>query len=184
MKKIPTSIIGAAGEHYVLSQLLRRGWIAALVPAGAPDMDILVTDKDGRKQCAVQVKTRRGKIGFGNWPMRKKHEEPIANLFYVFVDFGESPSDAPVCYILRSQVIADVLRLSHSLWLKILGRNDRRRNDSLGRRMCHDYSSLKAKTKQKTEKETEEEKDFVNRHGSGWMKEHRDAWDILGEPAS
>ena len=28
--KIDKSIIGAAGEHHALSQLLRRGWIAAL----------------------------------------------------------------------------------------------------------------------------------------------------------
>lgn len=45
MKKISSMIVGAAGEHHVLSQLLRRGWIAALAPDGAPNMDILVTDK-------------------------------------------------------------------------------------------------------------------------------------------
>ena len=42
MTKISSTIIGAAGEYHVLSQLLRRGWIAALAPDGAPNMDILV----------------------------------------------------------------------------------------------------------------------------------------------
>jgi len=28
----PSSLIGAAGEHYVMSQLPRRGFIAALAP--------------------------------------------------------------------------------------------------------------------------------------------------------
>ena len=45
MAKISSTIIGAAGEYHVLSQLLRRGWIAALAPDGAPNMDILVTDE-------------------------------------------------------------------------------------------------------------------------------------------
>ena len=33
MSKISSTIVGAAGEYHVLSQLLRRGWIAALAPA-------------------------------------------------------------------------------------------------------------------------------------------------------
>ena len=38
------SLLGAAGEHYVLSQLLRRGYIAALAPQGVPNADIVITD--------------------------------------------------------------------------------------------------------------------------------------------
>jgi hypothetical protein len=32
----PSSLLGAAGEHYVMSQLLRRGFIAALARVGVP----------------------------------------------------------------------------------------------------------------------------------------------------
>ena len=44
MPQIDTRIVGAAGEHYVLCQLLRRGWIATKAPKGVPNMAILVTD--------------------------------------------------------------------------------------------------------------------------------------------
>lgn len=49
-----TSLIGAAGEHYVMAELLRRGFIAALAPQGVPNMDIVVTDATGAQLCAVQ----------------------------------------------------------------------------------------------------------------------------------
>ena len=53
-----TSLTGAAGEYYVMSQLLRRSFIAALAPTGVPNCDIVVTDEIGDRLCAIQVKTR------------------------------------------------------------------------------------------------------------------------------
>src|SRR3546814_5267743 len=44
-----TSLTGAAGEHFVMSELLRRGMIAALAPAGVPNCDIVVTDDIGER---------------------------------------------------------------------------------------------------------------------------------------
>ena len=118
MKKISSTIVGAAGEHHVLSQLLRRGWIAALAPDGAPNMDILVTDENNQRLCAIQVKTRRD-IGYDKgWHMKPKHEEMVVDdLFYVFVDVGKQPSDRTTCYILPSKVVADCIRLCHRVWL-------------------------------------------------------------------
>ncbi len=69
-----STILGAAGEHFVMSQLLRRGLIAALAPAGVPNADIVVTDDIGSRLCAVQVKTRNDKGSDGGWHMRAKHE--------------------------------------------------------------------------------------------------------------
>ena len=60
-----TTLTGAAGEHFVMSELLRRGMIAALAPTGVPNCDIVVTDDIGARLCAVQVKTRLG-IGSGS----------------------------------------------------------------------------------------------------------------------
>jgi hypothetical protein len=42
-----SAILGAAGEHYVMSRLLMRGMIAALAPVNAPNADIVVTNKIG-----------------------------------------------------------------------------------------------------------------------------------------
>lgn len=42
-----STILGAAAEHYVMCQLLRRNMIAALAPAGVPDTDIIVSNRVG-----------------------------------------------------------------------------------------------------------------------------------------
>jgi hypothetical protein len=44
-----TSLLGAAGEHYVMSELLRCGYIAALAPQGVPAADIVVSNSEGTR---------------------------------------------------------------------------------------------------------------------------------------
>jgi len=44
-----SALIRPAGEHYVMSELLRRGYIAALAPRGVPNADIVVTDVGGAR---------------------------------------------------------------------------------------------------------------------------------------
>ena len=91
MTKITSTIVGAAGEYHVLSQLLRRGWIAALAPDGAPNMDILVADEDSTRLCAIQVKTRRDIGSDKGWHMKPKHEDMVADdLFDVFTSTGRN----------------------------------------------------------------------------------------------
>jgi len=41
------SLIGAAGEHLVLSRLLANGFLAAQAPRGTREVDILVNGIDG-----------------------------------------------------------------------------------------------------------------------------------------
>ncbi len=53
-----STLLGAAGEHYVMSLLLRHGFIAALAPVGVPNCDIVVTDDIGDRLWAVQIKSR------------------------------------------------------------------------------------------------------------------------------
>ena len=57
-----------------MSELLRRGLIAALAPPGVPNCDIVVTDAIGQRLCAVQVKTRNNAGRDRGWHMSKKHE--------------------------------------------------------------------------------------------------------------
>ena len=64
-----TTLLGAADEHFIMCQLLRRGLIAALAPAGVPNCDIVVTDQIGDRLCAIQVKTRIEKGSDGGWHM-------------------------------------------------------------------------------------------------------------------
>ena len=173
MNKISSTIVGAAGEYHVLSQLLRRGWVAALAPDGAPNMDILVTDEHNNKLCAIQVKTRRDIGNDKGWHMKPKHETLIVDdLFYVFVDVGKKPSDPTNCYILRSKTVADCIRLCHQVWLDTPGRGGRPHKDSSVRRLVPDYSYIKPITEEGTV--------VIDRYRRGWLDPYRENWGILG----
>lgn len=105
-----SSLTGAAGEHFVMSQLLRRGLIAALAPAGVPNCDIVVTDDIGERLCAVQVKTRQGKGSDRGWHMSRKHESlKSLSLFYCFVDFAAETDGSPFSYVVPAPVVAQAL---------------------------------------------------------------------------
>ena len=175
MNKISSAIVGAAGEYHVLSQLLRRGWIAALAPDGAPNMDILVTDEDNRKLCAIQVKTRRDIGHDRGWHMKPKHETmTVDDLFYVFVDVGKQPSDPTTCYVLPSKVVADCIRHCHQVWLNTPGKNGKSHQDSNVRRLLPDYSSIKPISQQG--------KAIIDEYRLGWLAQYRENWSILGLP--
>ena len=110
-----STTLGAAGEHYAMCQLLRRGFIAALAPAGVPNADIIVTDEIGDRLCAVQVTSRVAKCADGGWHMKAKHESVVSDtLFYAFVDFGASLTALPASFIVSSRVVAGVLRRAHA----------------------------------------------------------------------
>src|SRR5688572_15316827 len=42
-----TTLLGAAGEYHVMTELLRRGYIAALAPHAVPSADIIASDLEG-----------------------------------------------------------------------------------------------------------------------------------------
>ena len=173
--KISSTIVGAAGEHHVLSQLLRRGWIAALAPDGAPNMDILVTDENSEMLCAIQVKTRRDIGSDKGWHMKSRHETLVADyLHYIFVDVGRAPSDPTMCYILPSSVVATHIRDCHRVWLATPGKGGRAHKDSAFRRLLPDASSIKPVTAEGI--------DVIDQYRAGWLEQYRENWDVLGLP--
>lgn len=98
------TLIGAAGEHFVMAELLRRGYIAALAPGGLDEYDILVM----KPPVQIQVKSRT-RSGDGGWTMTPKHESLTRpGLWYVFVDFELAPA----------ATVATVIRRSHEEYLK------------------------------------------------------------------
>ncbi len=164
LKTLKTSVLGAAGEHYAMCQLLRQGFIAALAPAGVPNCDIVVTDGVGARLCAIQVKTRQEKGTDGGWHMSRKHETLTApTLFYVFIDFGANELAAPVSYVVPSRVAADAVRESHAYWLAQPSKSGKPHRDSDVRRFVPDYTKLKQD---------------IGR-GPGWLDPYREAWAVL-----
>lgn len=162
-----TSLTGAAGEHFVMSELLRRGMIAALAPAGVPNCDIVVTDDIGERLCAVQVKTRRGKGSDRGWHMSKKHEQLTSpSLFYCFVDLAMGASASPFTYVVPAPVVAATLTQCHQAWLAKPGAKGQAHNDSDFRRFLPDYSHL-----------------GMGNYHDGWLEEYREAWILLQQQA-
>lgn len=163
-----TSLLGAAGEHYVMAELLRRGFIASLAPQGAPNVDVVVADVSGSQLCAVQVKARIGLGGDRGWYMRPKHEHVKGTrLFYCFVDFGVPRDVAPPIYIMPAAKVAEVLSTVHPLWLGAPGAKGQKRQDSSIRRLIPDYGRvLKGSAK-------------PDLYPLGWMDEYLGAWHLL-----
>jgi len=55
--RIPTSLIGAAGVHFVVSELSLRGLVALPTTRNTAGIDVLVSEPDGSALAALQVKT-------------------------------------------------------------------------------------------------------------------------------
>lgn len=67
-------LIGNAGEHYVMAELLKRGVVAALAPRNVPGFDILATCGD--QTVRVRVKTKSEDYDAWQW-----NEKPDGSIF-------------------------------------------------------------------------------------------------------
>jgi len=82
-----TSLIGAAGVHFVVSELSLRGRIALPTIRNTAGVDVVVTNKAGTWQANLQVKSSRSHVGF--WPIGKKYKDWVGeNNYYVFVRYN------------------------------------------------------------------------------------------------
>lgn len=161
--KLARSLIGPAGEHYCLSQLLLRGYLATPAPPGTPEVDILVLSPDGVTVAAtVQVKTRTYGSDRG-WHFKPKHEQLVSDrMFYALVDFE---SAAPVVYVVPSSRVAAILSKEFQTWVNAPGARGQQRSATNGvRRLRPDMAPR------------------VPSAAAGWLDEYRDAYGLLGDP--
>lgn len=156
--RISSTLIGAAGENFVLFQLLRRGLLAGQPPAGVADVDLLILDESANVITNLQVKTRTYGSDRG-WHMKAKHEDLVSEgLYYVFVDLEPQ---VPDCYIIPSAVVADHVKRSHATWLALPGKNGKPHNDTQMRRLVPNLSFN------------------VPGFEPGWIDQFLDAWESL-----
>ncbi len=152
------SLVGPAGEHYVLYKLHRQGMMAALAPRNAPTVDVLVLHEDETISACVQVKTRTSGADKG-WHMHEKHERINGpHLFYAFVDM--EPAE-PAVFIIPSAVVANVVRRTHAKWLSTPGKNGQPHNPSKMRRIAPKYQCP------------------LTDLPEDWMEKYRGAWGLL-----
>jgi hypothetical protein len=157
--KRSTKIVGAAGEHFVMYELLRRNFVAALTPEGVPSVDILISDLSGGHLASLQVKTSSAPRN--TWPLGPKNEKLIADrLFYCFVMPKDDQMASPDCWIVPSNVVADHVSISHRTWLAGEPKRGPTRNDSARRAMhksCEPFEKYHA----------------------GWLDQYYDNWEVL-----
>lgn len=154
------AIVGAAGEHLVLSRLLNRGFLAAPAPRGVEKVDILVNHLDGKAPCLIQVKSRTGLDANAGWPLDGKNETiDDADIFYCFVALGDVESQV---YVIPASQVAKVVRESHATWLRTPGAKGQKHNDSKMRKIRNKYSFS------------------VKSAPNGWMDKYLEKWELLG----
>ena len=182
VNKVSSVIIGAAGEHFVMAELLRRGLVAAKAPEGVPNFDIVITDINGEKLAAIQVKTRRDfKAGDKGWHMKAKHEKlSTQSMFYVFVDVGKDESSPVSFFVLPSSEVAYVCTRSHENWLGMPSQKGKDRGDTEMRRLLPKYE-LPAYAKKKAYLPSKEHQKFLKDYGDGWMEKYRNAWHLIAQ---
>lgn len=157
--KIEKALIGAAGEHLVLSRLLARGILASQAPFNAYKADILVNPSDMGRPLLIQVKTRSGKGSQQKWPMGVKHEDMNdSNLFYCFVDLGQ---EHPSVYVIPARVVAKVIKTGYQNWLRTPGKRGQKHNDTDMRQISN----------------TPGLPNELEQHG--WMDKYLEKWELL-----
>lgn len=110
MNKLNRNAAGAAGESYVLAELLRRGYIASTLYECAENYDILAYYPEKNKHLKIQVKTSQQK-GLC-WTLGNAAPSYDNNTFYVFVTlFGTEP---PQYYIVHSETVHYRVERRHS----------------------------------------------------------------------
>ena len=133
MIELDNSLVGIAGEFYVLSQLALRGYVATLTFGNTKSVDILVANQELNRMFKVEVKTTIKKVGrdllfskdpIYKWTMSKKHEEiRDKNLVYCFVHIGDFDS-LPQFFIVPSLEVAEYIAWQHQHWMNETGGKD------------------------------------------------------------
>ena len=156
---VEKNLIGAAGEHLVLSRLLARGILASQAPRGTRKADILVNPLDGGPPLLIQVKTTLHTGKRAKWHMKEKHEEiSDKDMFYCFVDLGDKDSSV---FVVPAKKVAQAIRSSHTVWLKTPGKNGQAHNDNVMRWITSKYPWDVPGLK------------------TNWMDNYLEAWELL-----
>jgi hypothetical protein len=88
-------LVGAAGVHFVVSELSLRGLIALPTIRNTAGIDVVVVNKSGTWQANLQVKTSRSKVTF--WPVGKHYDAWRGpNNYYAFVRYCSVETLYPV----------------------------------------------------------------------------------------
>ena len=108
-----TFLIGAAGVHFVVSELTLRGLIALPTIRNTAGVDVVVTNKAGTWQANLQVKTSRSRVSF--WPIGKKYDKCVGpNNYYAFLRYDRKVGSFEV-FLESSEKMAELVAQGREL---------------------------------------------------------------------
>jgi hypothetical protein len=155
--KIDSQLIGASGEHLVVSRLLYRGILASLAPRGVRKSDVLVNHNDGKGSSLIQVKTtQKGKLEWIMKPADAENRE--RDLFYCFVHMESSPERV---YVIPARKVSQVLRDADAVWMSAPRRDGKKKAEHKMRMLKNNFA-MKVKSAP-----------------HGWMDEYLEAWHLI-----
>lgn len=139
------TLVGNAGEFYVVAELLKRGVIAALAPRNSPSFDILATKGD--KTVRIRVKTKSEQYDDWQW-MAKKDGSLFRSLsdqadFTVLVNLTRETKDLQF-FIVSTTTLNTWLTDDFKKWVETPGKNNRP-HDPTNKKRCMGYSKNKDK---------------------------------------
>ena len=126
--KLNKQLVGVAGEYYVAAELSRRGYLAAITLRNSDGVDMLISDLEGNRKYAIQVKTTQNKK---KWVLSKKVEDEINNdKYFVFVSIPKDITQQPEYIIIKGLELGVYIKNGHNKWLTTPGKNGKQRNDT------------------------------------------------------
>lgn len=113
-----SKFIGEAGEHYVAYKLARRNLYVGLTLGNMPNIDLLVSSKNGLKSISIQVKSSQGahrRNRYGNEGYEWDTNVNVigrnsTDFWYAFVDFKWNNDEEPDVYIVPSLWVSDFVK--------------------------------------------------------------------------
>jgi len=120
------TLIGNAGEYYVVAELLKRGIVASLAPRNAPGFDVLATRDHFTAR--IRVKTKSEQYDIWQWSAKPdgtifRHLFDSAD-FTVLVNLTKRTTDLAF-FILPTPLIYRWLTERFTSWLNTPGKNGR-----------------------------------------------------------
>ena len=112
------TLIGNAGEYYVMAELLSRGIVAAMTPRNSPGFDVLATNGDTTAR--IRVKSKREQYTDWQWVV-KKDGSIFKNLgpsddFTVLVNLSPNRSGLHF-WIVPTRIVDSWLKADFEEWL-------------------------------------------------------------------
>jgi hypothetical protein len=138
-RSVSSAFAGNAGEFFVLAELTRRGWTAALTARNNRAYDILA--KRGDEFAAIRVKTKTSAFSLFQWNAKPNGdiflEMTEQRDFCALVDIPEEGDSSPVYYIVPTPIIDGWLREDFNTWVATPGAKGQQRAADNKRRLFY-----------------------------------------------